>query len=70
MEALVNALTTRVASAEERIEALEKSFDSRLSTRDSDGSVSALSLGALALALIAGFAFARPRNQSERIGRS
>ncbi len=67
MEARVKALTKRVASAEERIDALEKSLDSKLSSTERNGSVSALSLGALLLALIAGFAFARAENPSAGI---
>jgi len=67
IEALVEALTKRVASAEERIDALEKSLDSKLSSTESNGAVSALSLGALSLALIAGLAFARAENPSAGI---
>jgi hypothetical protein len=59
MEALVKELTKRVASAEERIDALEKSFDSKLSSKEGSGALSASSLGALSLVFVAAFAFAR-----------
>ena len=70
MEARVEVLTKRVASAEERIDALEKGLDSKLSSTESNGAVSALSLGALSLALIAGFAFARAESPSAGIDSS
>jgi len=67
MEALVKALTKRVASAEERIDALERSLDSKLSSTDgNDGSVSALSLGALSLILVAGLGFAKTERYIRR----
>jgi hypothetical protein len=59
MEARVTALTSRIARAEKQIDALEASMDSKLSGAKGNGSVSALSLGALLLGLIAWSAFAR-----------
>jgi hypothetical protein len=59
IEARLEALTNRITLAEKQIDALEARMDSKLSGAKGNESVSALSLGALLLVLIACSTFAR-----------
>jgi hypothetical protein len=64
IEARLEALTKRVALAEKQIDALEARMDSKLSGAKGNDSLSALSLGALLLVLLAaGSAYARPERR-------